>query len=272
MEIHECLAYRFGGDFNTTRLPDLLHSMAARGSCREFRDDAIPDDLIRTLCAVALSSPTKSDLQQADIILLEDPGKKDALRGLVGDQDWVRGAPHLAVFCGNNRRQRLLHDWRGHPFANDHLDAMFNVAVDAAIVLGAFIHAAEAMGFGCCPISAVRNRASDVSDLLSLPDHVFPVAGLAFGLRAQETPAISPRLPLDVTVHTDGYAEDDLRGKIDAYDARRRDAQPYPRQRLTNIFGGSEDYGWSEDKARQYSQPERTDFGRFLAGKKFKLE
>ena len=61
-------------------------------------------------------------------------------------------------------------------------------------------------------------------------------------------------------------------GKIDAYDARRRDAQPYPRQRLTNIFGGSEDYGWSEDKARQYSQPERTDFGRFLAGKKFKLE
>ncbi|NJM34133.1 MAG: NADPH-dependent oxidoreductase, partial [Rhodomicrobium sp.] len=66
---------------------------------------------------------------------------------------------------------------RGHPFANDHLDAFFNAACDAAIALTAFILAAEARGLGCTPISAIRNHAEAVSELLGLPDHVFPFVG-----------------------------------------------------------------------------------------------
>jgi nitroreductase/FMN reductase [NAD(P)H] len=31
-------------------------------------------------------------------------------------------------------------------------------------------------------------------------------------------------------------------------------------------------YGWSEDKARQYGVPQRTDFGAFVRGKGFKLD
>ena len=47
--------------------------------------------------------------------------------------------------------------------------------------MSAFIIVAEAEGLGVCPISAVRNHADAVSKLLKLPDHVFPVAGLAAG-------------------------------------------------------------------------------------------
>lgn len=68
----------------------------------------------------------------------------------------------IVVFCGNNRRQRLLHAWHGVPFANDHLDAFFNATADADTALGAFVTAAEALGLGCCPISAVRNTARGV--------------------------------------------------------------------------------------------------------------
>ncbi len=39
------------------------------------------------------------------------------------------------------------------------LDAFFNATVDAGIALSAFSIAAEAVGLGCCPISAVRNEA-----------------------------------------------------------------------------------------------------------------
>lgn len=246
-----------------------LAGLAGHAACRAYADRPVDAALIRLLCAVALSAPTKSDLQQADIVILADPGRRQAVTGLLGD-DWIAAAPAFLVFCANNRRQRRLHQLRGHAFANDHLDAFFNATVDAAIVLANFVAAAEAIGLGCCPISAVRNHAASVSDLLGLPAHTFPVAGLALGWPARPGD-ISRRLPLHVTVHTDRYDEADLDAAIAAYDANRAARQPYASQRFAADLGEVADYGWSEDKARQYSRPERADFGAFIRGRGFNL-
>ncbi|MEO1551146.1 MAG: nitroreductase family protein [Pseudomonadota bacterium] len=245
-----------------------LSGIAARGSCRSFADRAVPDDLVDLLCAVALSSPSKSDLQQRDIVVLRSAEQRASLAGLVSGQAWVAGAPMLLVFCGNNRRQRLLHDWHELPFANDHCDAPFNAACDAAIALGAFVTAAEAVGLGCCPISAVRNEAQAVSALLDLPRHVFPFAGLALGFPAGP-PSITMRLPLRLTCHMDRYCEEGLRDGVAAYDQRRADSQPYGTQRLSARYGEAEGYGWSLDKARQYSVPERAEFGAYMRAQGF---
>lgn len=272
-DLSQILADRFG---DAPDCPDdvagnaALHGMAARGSCRAFGDAPVPLALLETLCAVALAAPTKSDLQQRDIVLVTSEALRAQISALVSGQAWVAGAPMLAIFCGNNRRQRLLHDWQDVPFANDHLDAFFNASVDAGIALGAFVTAAEAVGLGCCPVSAVRNEAAAVSALLGLPDHVFPVAGLAIGYPAR-TPPVSKRLPLSVTVHRDRYTEPDLRAAVAEYDAAREAAQPYASQRFTEQFGQSDSYGWSQDKVRQYSQPERAEFGAFIRAKGFKL-
>lgn len=255
----------------TGRGAETLAGMAARGARRAFTAQPLDEDLLRTLCAVALSSPTKSDLQQRDILRLSDPELRRAVNGLLGGQNWVSAAPELLIFCGNNRRQRQLHAWRGRPFVNDHLDAFFNAAVDAAIALGAFVTAAEAVGLGCCPVSAVRNRAQALSDLLELPDHVFPVAGLALGWPAGPA-EISQRLPLAVTLHENRFGSGDPRQAVEAYDKARAAAQPYAKQRFTEAYGEDPDYGWSEDKARQYSRPERADFGAFVRAKGFKLD
>jgi len=253
------------------KTPDALVGMLGRGSCRAFLDKPVPMDVIDLLCAAALASPTKSDLQQRDIIILASAQKRAQLAALVSGQAWVRAAPMLLVICGNNRRQRLLHEWHDVPFANDHLDAFFNATADAAIALGAFVTAVEALGLGCCPISAVRNEAADVSKLLGLPQHVFPFAGLALGYPAQ-TPEVSPRLPLAVTCHVDGYAEQDLQPQVQRYDAARQEVQPYTGQRFADRFGASDSYGWSEDKVRQYSAPERADFGAYVRARGFKLD
>ena len=175
------------------------------------------------------------------------------------------------IFCGNNRRQRRIHALREKPFVNDHLDAFFNAAVDAGIALSAFVIAAEAEDLGVCPISAVRNHSAKLSQLLKLPDHVFPVAGLAVGYPA-EAPKVSMRLPLSVTVHRNAYQENGLDEAIAAYDRRREEAQPYAAQRGVKKFGLAETYGWSEDKARQYAQPERADFGAYVRRIGFKLD
>ncbi len=275
-ELAAALAARFGAPVPpSTDAPEGWHRLAARGSCRAFHPERVAPETIATLCALALCAPTKSDLQQRDIVVIADPALRRKLDALLCEgplaQPWIAEAPHLLVFCGNNRRQRLLHEWRGRAFANDHLDALFNAAVDAGIALAQLVVAAEEAGLGCCPISAIRNHAAAVSALLQLPDHVFPVAGLALG-RPRAAPAASLRLPLAVTVHADRYREEGLRDAVEAYDARRAAAQPYGAQRYAADFGIAPDYGWSEDKARQYAKPERADFGAFVRAKGFRLE
>lgn len=251
--------------------PALWRTLAERGSVRAFLDRPVAPSMIETLAALALCSPTKSDLQQRDIIIIRNPDQRAAIQALLGDQTWVGGAAELLVFCGNNRRQRRVHEARGRPFANDHLDAFFNPAVDAGIALSAFVLAAEAAGLGCCPVSAIRNEAAEVGRILSLPAHVFPVAGLAVGWPAKSSEP-SMRLPLSQTVHIDRFSEDGFDEALAKYDARREAAQPYAKQRFADDYGEDASYPWSEDKARQYSKPERAGFGAFVRAIGFKLD
>lgn len=274
---NDALNRRFGADdlALSEDAPDTHRQLAARGVVRSFTANPVPHDLLQRLCALALCAPTKSDLQQRDIIIVDDARLiSEILAPLTegpGGQAWLKNVPVLLIFCGNNRRQRLWHGWHGIPFANDHLDAFFNASVDAGIALTSFVLAAEAQGLGTCPISVIRNRAAAVSELLGLPQHVFPVAGLAVGW-PDANPKQSMRLPLGVTVHRNRYREDSLRDAIENYDRRRQAAQPYRAQRAVEQFGKSESYGWSQDKARQYAVPERADFGVYVRKRGFKLD
>lgn len=250
---------------------DELVRMLAHCSHRDYAARPVDEATLGLLFACALSAPSKSDLQQADIVHVADPAKRTAIADLIPDMPWVRAAPVFLVFCGNNRRLRLISQMRGKTFANDHLDAFFNATLDAGIVLATFLQAAAAMGLGCCPISVIRDHAEAISPLLELPQWVFPVAGLCVGYPAGEG-AISPRLPFELTVHRDRYHDAGLAQHIDAYDHRRHRLRPYRNQRGRERFGRAEFYGWSEDKARQYAQPQRVDFGRFVRAKGFKLD
>ena len=268
------LKARFGSAPALAEAPkgvEALADMADRRVMRRYLDKPVDPALVETLCAVALSAPSKSDLQQADIVIVDDKSQRARLEALLPDNPWVKAAPVFLVFCGNNRRHRLLYAWRKQPFVNDHLDPFFNASVDAGIVLATFVAAADRIGLGTCPISAIRNHPEEVSDILGLPDHVFPVAALGAGWPSFAG-VMSPRLGLDVTVHHDRYDETGLREKIAAYDRRRTAVQPYKTQRFTDKFGESDSYGWSEDKVRQYSVPERVGFGAFVRKKGFNLD
>jgi nitroreductase len=274
-KLGEALRHRFG-DFGHEVAAEhesnpTLTAMATRGVIRRFEPTPLEAAVLDMLAAVALSTPTKSDLQQRDILIVDDATIRARLDALLAGQDWIAGAPHMIVFLADNRRQRQLHAWRGRPFANDHLDAFFNASVDAAIALAGFVTAAEAIGLGCCPISAIRNHAAEVSEILALPDHVFPVAALGLGRPAVQA-HISARLPLAATVHRDRFRDDGMRALVEGYDRRRNGIFPYRSQRDTARFGEQADYGWSEEKARHYASPERADFGAFIRAKGFKLD
>ena len=239
---------------------------------RRYKPDPVAEDLLEVVLACALSSPSKSDLQQLSIIRVNDPDKRRAIARLIPDMPWIGTAPVLLVFCGDNRRIRRISALRGRRFGNDHLDSFLNAAVDAGMALQSCITAAAAVGLGCCPISVLRNHIDAVSAILRLPDCVFPVAGLTVGYPAGQG-YISLRLPPAVTIHVDAYDDDDLAAEIDGYD-RRRDARfsiPRDKQRHAETFGHADFYGWSEDKARQVSTPERAGLGAFLRRHGFDL-
>ena len=272
--IEAALAARFGEKLKVDcGLPGLdeLARIAGHRSQRYFQPRAIAPDLLKLLCACALSAPSKSDLQQCDIVVVSDQGIRQGIVATIPDMPWIMDAPVFLVFVGNGARLPDIAKLRDKPFPNDHLDQFFNAAVDAAIVMAMFIRAAEAVGLGCCPISAIRDRPQIVSDLLRLPQRVVPVAGLCVGWPAQEG-EITPRLSLATTVVENAYGERNLAGEIDAYDRRRAQFRPYRRQRDVARWGDAPFYGWSEDKARQYADPTRTDFGGFVRGKGFCLD
>ena len=274
-DLLDSLEHRFGERPATPpeQLDDVagLVRMAARKSDRRYIDRPVSLELLQLLSAVALTSPTKSDLQQRDIIIVKDQDIRARIAACIPGQGWIPKAPELLVFCANNRRQRQIHQWRGRPFVNDHVDAFFNAAVDAGIAMQAFITAAESIGLSCCPISAIRNDSAAVSDILGLPDHVFAVAGLGCGWPDGNKP-ISLRLPLTATVHVDRFSEAGIAAHVDGYDQRRHDVQPMINQRSPDEFGEADPYTWSEDKARQYAKPERETFGAFAKAKGFRLE
>jgi FMN reductase [NAD(P)H] len=273
-QIADAALKRFG---ESVLVPDALPGaeellrMLTHASHRKWTARTIPPELLDLLFACALSAPSKSDLQQADIIHVAERSRIKAIADLIPDMPWINDAPVFLVFCGNNRRIRQIGQWRGKPFANDHLDHFMNAAVDAGIVLTQFIRAAEAVGLVTVPISAVRNHADKTSELLGLPEAVFPVAGLCVGY-PQEPGRIMPRLARAVTTHLNQFDESDLKAQVDAYDLRRHKLFPLRRQRHANIYPDVELNGWSEDKARHYSVPERADFGDFIRNKKFSLK
>jgi len=272
--IEEALRHRFGKDFTVDpSWPGLdeIERITGHRSHRAYSDRSVDEGLLDILLACALSAPSKSDLQQADVVVVREPELRAAIADLLPSMPWLREAPVFLVFCGNGRRLPQMAEWRGKPFPNDHLDAFFNAAVDATIVMTTFLRAATAVGLGCCPISVIRNHSAAMSDLLALPPRVFPLAGLTVGYPAKEEP-ISPRLPLSITLHRDRYSDDDLEAKLEAYDRRRADLQPIAQQRNVETFGTIEPYGWSEDKARQYAAVQRADFGAFIRSKGFCLD
>jgi FMN reductase [NAD(P)H] len=272
-KIQHSFEQRFGEELAVDPALDGLDEIARIAAHRVHRRyDGRPVDraLLRLLCACALSAPSKSDLQQRDIIIVEDRALRRAIADLIPDMPWIGKAPVFLVFCGNGRRLPQIAALRGKPFPNDHLDLFFNAATDAALALATFLRAAHAVGLGCCPISVIRDHAARIGDLLGLPERVVPYAGLCVGWPATEG-RINPRLPLTLTLHVDRYREGDLAAQLDGYDGRRAALGPYATQRDSQTWGEAANYGWSEDKARQYAQPQRADFGAYVRARGFNL-
>lgn len=250
------------------QVEDALAQLLDRRVTRHYRPDAIPAPLLDTVLAAASSAPSKSDMQQWSVVVLDEAPKIAAIADWIGTMPWIKDAPILLVFCADVRRGRDICERAGREHANDNLDTILNATVDAALAMGMTIAAAEAAGLGTCPISYVRNHLEKVGPLLGLPKGVFPIAGLTLGWpEARNAPSV--RLPPAVTVHRNRYDASGEAQALSTYDARRERAKP----RYPEIHGPApEGCSWTENVARQLSVPERAGFRAWLRSRGFALD
>lgn len=255
-------------NFNFQPVTGLL----GRRSVRSFEQRPLPEGMLEVLLACAQSAPSKSDLQQYSIIIIDEAEVRSTISERIGSMPWIAEAAVFALFCADMHRHRVMGAEFGLPHANDNVDTFMNAAVDAALAMQAFITAAERLGLGCCPVSVVRNHIDVITELTGLPEGVFPIAGLACGWPATAS-STSLRLPQSVVVHYNRYNDRDLVAGVRDYDARRRQREPIApnKQRHVDRYGVKEELGWSENCARQLSVPERQAFKAYLARQQINL-
>ena len=274
--VSELIEERFGvkpeGDLNDIA-QETIEKILSRRSHRKYTAEPVLDDVLETLLACAQSAPAKSDLQQYSIIKIKDEDLRQAVFNLNPSTHWFAEAPVALVFCGDMRRGQRLAKWKGYDYGNNTVDTFMNAAVDAALAMMSFIISAESIGLGCCPVSNIRVTVNEITELLGLPEGVFPIAGLGVGYPEDE-PITSMRLPPALVIHEDRYNDGALETELASYDERRnqRRAIPPEKQMHKDQFGISEIYGWSENAARRLSLQERQEFTAYIKSQGFNLD
>ena len=120
--------------------------------------------------------------------------------------------------------------------------------------------AAESLGLGICYIGGLRNNPREVSEILELPEQVYPVFGFCMGYPDQQLD-LRPRLPLSVVLKQEYYSEDDA-ATISEYD---KVVERYYARRL----GGNKSMSWTRQVAGLAGKEARPHMLSFLQGKGF---
>lgn len=243
------------------------------GSVRRYRTDPVPRAVIEAIVVAAQRASTSSNLQLFSAVVVTAQETRDRLAELCGDQAHIRQAPVFIAWCADRSRLDRACELRGYTQNTDTVESFLVAAVDTAIAMQNATVAAESLGLGMCYIGAIRNNPADVIELLKLPRHVVPIAGMTLGWPTR-APMIRPRLALDTVLHWDEYSHEGLDAHLADYDQAMI---------ATGIYGGRQvgagdsrdevdDYGWTEHSARRVNSPTRVGLRSVIEGQGYPLK
>ncbi|RFE01899.1 oxygen-insensitive NADPH nitroreductase [Streptococcus parauberis] len=188
-----------------------IHTILDHVSVRNFIDQKLSEKEIEVLVEAAQAASSDSFLQAYSIMSIDDPKLLKELVKVGKLQPFILEAGHFFIFCGDFKRH--------HDFAKEKeiaieetiggVDALMVGAIDASLAAQNMTIAAESLGMGVCYIGGVRDGIEAISELLDLPDYVFPVFGLVVGYPAIKNET-KPRFPADAIHHRNEYPNETL--------------------------------------------------------------
>lgn len=244
-------------------MTSVIELLKSHRSIRKFSDKPIAPELLNELVLAGQAAATSSFLQGATIIQVKNPESRAEIATLAGNQKYVETAAEFFVFCADLKRPGNYCREYGKEFAGDFTEHFIIATVDVALMAQSLVTAAESEGLGICYIGGIRNNPAPVSDLLKLPEGVYPVFGLCLGYPDQD-PEVKPRLPVPVILKQEVYNEEGDKEAIADYDEAIRE---YYRTRT----GGGHGISWTEQVADLLSEKARPHMKDFLASKGYKF-
>lgn len=183
---------------------------------------------------------------------------------MAGGQPYVESASDFLVFCADMKRSTEAAERSGADVTRGMTEQLLVASVDVALMAQNMVVAAESVGLGICYIGGIRNNPQEVSELLKLPEHVYPVFGLCLGYPDQN-PEVKPRLPLASILKQDVYddsSDEALVAEFDDTMAR------YYRERT----GGNKSTNWSEQLKPLFTSKLRAHMKEFLNKRGFGIK
>lgn len=225
-------------------------------SVRNFKKERISEEHIKQLVEAGQSASTSSYLQTYSIIGVEDPEIKEELKEVSG-QPYVVENGYLFVFVIDYYRHSIIDEHTKVDMATsfESAEGLLVGTVDATLVAQNIAVTAEDMGYGIVYLGSLRNDIERVREILNLPDHTFPLFGMALGIPEDgENGSPKPRLPFENVFHKDRYNQDKetQQKALDKYD---QEVSDYYKSR-TN---GERSETWSEQIAQFMSSKQRLD-------------
>ena len=189
-------------------MADLYELIEKRATCRAYKPDPIPDDVLNRVLEAGCKSPSCGGFQSISIIKITDPDKRKRLVDFSRGQKFVATAPVSLVFCVDYHRMRRVMTREPAPFRQqDQFKYLMMGIIDASICAQTMVLAAEAEGLGSCYNGNILNVMDQISDLMELPEQIFPVVMLTLGWPRTDRRRQPPKYPASLLVHEHTYQE-----------------------------------------------------------------
>lgn len=242
----------------------VIELLNSHRSIRKFTEQTIPQDTLNTLIQTGQAAATSSFIQACTVIQVNDQDKRNQLVECSGGQAYVAQAPVFLVFCADMQRLKLACEMNDADINAGFTEQFITATVDVGLFAQNVTIAAESLGLGIVYIGGIRNQIARVSELLELPELVYPVFGLCLGYPDQN-PEVKPRLPVNIVLKQDSYNDNENQATIAEYDQTVRE---YYQTRT----GGKKEMTWSEQMAGMLVKEARPHMLDFLKEKGFLLK
>ena len=177
-----------------------------RGSVRDYLDKEVSEELLEDLLSQAAQSSNTGNMQTYSVVVTREEEMKKRLAPLHFNQRMITGAPVVLTFCADyNLFTRWCKERNAEP-GYDNFLSFYCATIDATIWSQTFCVAAEAVGLGICYLGTVSYNATEIAEVLGLPELVIPVVTITVGY-PKEVPKVSDRLPIKSLIHNEKYEE-----------------------------------------------------------------
>lgn len=175
-------------------------------SLRDFDESyQLTEEELTQILDAARQAPSWMNGQMYSILVIKDQAIRQKLVELNPGNPQILKSSLFLLFVADLKRTQIIAQQHGAAYPiSDSLHALIVATTDASLALQNALIASEALGLGVVPVGSIRNQIEEVSDLLHLPDYVYPLCGLSIGKPTTKM-RIKPRLPQEAVVHFDTY-------------------------------------------------------------------